>query len=442
MSWETKRCPMYYGDAKQIYPNIMPSEPALSKAIVVGNLVFISGMHGRNLKTGKVESDEFEEQMITALNNIRAAMEEAGSSMNNIIKTTIYLKHLENYARMRKTELKYYQEHAPYLVENPPASTFAQVNLIGKPEYLVMIEAIGVVSRDKPDWEVEMIPMYYQGVKQIYPNVAPGSPIFSQSAKVGNLIFCSGSAGRSIETKQVDSDKLEEQMIVASDKIRTAMEKAGSSMNNIIKTFHWLPNQKDLWEVWGNELKYYNEHAPSLIDEPPASTLAVVQLADPKYKIETEVIGVVDRKRRGWEVTTQQLYYFDRGWPKHIGAWRKQFSRSVRVGNLLFISGMEGGNPFTGTVDTTDVVEQTNIVMNKLKVAMEEVGSTMDNLIKLVMLVPRAEDYPAIRKTEFEFYQKHAPGLVENPPSLVTFQAPLAHDTYTLEIDALGLIPK
>ena len=194
--------------------------------------------------------------------------------------------------------------------------------------------------------------------------------------------------------------------------------------------------------MWGNELKYYDKHAPLLIDEPPASTLAVVRLADPRYKIETEIVGVLDRDIPGWEVTTQQLYYFDRGWPKHIGSWRKQFSRSVRVGNLLLISGMEGGNPFTGTVDTGDVVEQTNIVMNKLKVAMEEVGSTMDNLVKLVALIPRVEDYPLIRKTEFEFYKKYAPGLLENPPALVTFQAPLAHKTYVLEIDALGYIPE
>ena len=41
---------------------------------------------------------------------------------------------------------------------------------------------------------------------------------------------------------------------------------------------------------------------------------------------------------------------------------------------------------------------------------------------------------------EFEFYQEYAPGLIENPPALVTFQAPLAHETYMLEIDAIGLI--
>jgi enamine deaminase RidA (YjgF/YER057c/UK114 family) len=47
---------------------------------------------------------------------------------------------------MRKTELEYYQKYAPMLVENPPASTFMQVNL-AKPGFLVEIDVIGVISR-------------------------------------------------------------------------------------------------------------------------------------------------------------------------------------------------------------------------------------------------------------------------------------------------------
>ena len=56
------------------------------------------------------------------------------------------LKNLKDYPRMRKTELEYYQKHAPFLVENPPPNTFVQVNL-AKPEFLVEIDVIGVISR-------------------------------------------------------------------------------------------------------------------------------------------------------------------------------------------------------------------------------------------------------------------------------------------------------
>jgi len=68
--------------------------------------------------------------------------------MNNVVRTLMLLKNLEDYPRMRKTELEYYQKHAPFLVYNPPASTFMQVASLAKPEFLVEIDVIGVISRE------------------------------------------------------------------------------------------------------------------------------------------------------------------------------------------------------------------------------------------------------------------------------------------------------
>jgi 2-iminobutanoate/2-iminopropanoate deaminase len=115
---------------------------------VVGNLIFVSGCQGMNPETLKTETDVFEEQMIIALDKVKLAMEEAGSSMNNVVRTLMLLKNLEDYPRMRKTELGYYQKYAPFLVDNPPASTFMQVASLAKPEFLVEIDVIGVISRD------------------------------------------------------------------------------------------------------------------------------------------------------------------------------------------------------------------------------------------------------------------------------------------------------
>lgn len=146
MNSGVKNYPEYWAGKKLCYPNVAPESPKFSRSVVVGNLIFISGCQGQNDETIKTETNVFEEQMIIALDKIRKSMEEAGSSMNNIIKTLILLKKLEHYPRMRKTELEYYQKYAPFLVDNPPASTFVQVNL-AKPEFLVEIDVIGVISR-------------------------------------------------------------------------------------------------------------------------------------------------------------------------------------------------------------------------------------------------------------------------------------------------------
>jgi 2-iminobutanoate/2-iminopropanoate deaminase len=147
MSESVKFYPAYWGGKKLSYPNFPAESPKFANSVVAGNLIFVSGCQGQNDELIKLETEVFEEQMWIALDKVRACMEEAGSSMDNVIKTLMMLKNLEDYPKMRKTELEYYQKYAPRLVEDPPASTFMQVGL-AKPEFLVEIDVVGVVSRD------------------------------------------------------------------------------------------------------------------------------------------------------------------------------------------------------------------------------------------------------------------------------------------------------
>jgi 2-iminobutanoate/2-iminopropanoate deaminase len=117
-------------------------------AIVVDNLVFLSGMTAQDTKTGACLTDTIRDQMVVCLDKVKAALEEVGSSMENIIKTLILLKDVKDYQMMRKTELEYYQKHAPRLVEEPPASTFMQPASLARPEFLVEIDVIAVLKRD------------------------------------------------------------------------------------------------------------------------------------------------------------------------------------------------------------------------------------------------------------------------------------------------------
>ncbi len=452
-----KKYPMYYGGVKQTYPNIEPGAPFFSRSVVVGNLIFLSGAGGRTLETGDVPSDNFEEQMTVCLDKIKLALEEAGSSLGNLVKTFILLKDQEDYPRMWNTLLEYYQKHAPLLVEEPPASTVIQVASLVKSHYLVEIDAVAVISKDESGWELKKYPLYSGGLKQVYPNIEPGMPFLSESVAVGNLLFLSGVTGESPDTGEVPSDVLEEQMAVAHGKIKTAMEKAGGSTSNIIKTFHFL-TRMDLPSVevkderagfssatarmWKTELEYFERHAPFLLDEPPASTfMQVPSLGNPECLTGIDVIGVISRDRPGWEVKKYPLYYGQRGFPRHLGDIKKYYANSVVVGNLIFIAGKAAESPYTDRIETDVFEEQMVLVLDKLRLAMEEAGSSMDNLVKTVMLLRNLEDYPRMRKTELEYYQKHAPFLVDEPPAS-TFIQPLSLATpkFLIEIDAIGVI--
>jgi 2-iminobutanoate/2-iminopropanoate deaminase len=133
---QKKTYPLYYAGQKAKY----------ARSVVVGDLVFVSGATGRSLETGDFTSDDIKEQMTVALDNIRGALEECGSSMDNIVKTVIYLKRLEDYAVMRATEEEYYQKYAPVLAAEPPASTFMQPLSLARPNMLVEIDVVACLN--------------------------------------------------------------------------------------------------------------------------------------------------------------------------------------------------------------------------------------------------------------------------------------------------------
>ncbi len=118
-----------------------------ARSVVVGDLVFLSGSSGRTLETGEVNSDKLVDQMKVALDKIRTALTEAGTSMDNIVKTTIYLKNVEEYDLMRQTEREYWQKYAPRLLEEPPASTFIQPKSLSKPNMLIDMDVIAIIPR-------------------------------------------------------------------------------------------------------------------------------------------------------------------------------------------------------------------------------------------------------------------------------------------------------
>ena len=100
MSLGIKKYPMYYAGVKQPY----------SKSVVVGNLVYCAGMDGAAVETGRVSLDDVAGQTVVALDKVKDALKEAGTSMDNIVRTVILLKNMEDYERVRETELKYYNK--------------------------------------------------------------------------------------------------------------------------------------------------------------------------------------------------------------------------------------------------------------------------------------------------------------------------------------------
>ncbi|MBW1775345.1 MAG: RidA family protein [Deltaproteobacteria bacterium] len=192
MNWDVKYYPEYWDGKKLAYPHVPKESPKFARSMVVGNLIFVSGSTGQDTITGKPTAKTFEDQMKTALSKVKMAMEEAGSSMGNIVKTIMLIKNRDDYPKMRRTEVEFYMEHAPNLVEDPPSSTFIVPASLAKPEFLVEVEVIGVMDRETPDWNVQHYAEFWGGKKLAFPHVPKEHPKFARTQVVGNLVFVSG----------------------------------------------------------------------------------------------------------------------------------------------------------------------------------------------------------------------------------------------------------
>ncbi|SFR96725.1 endoribonuclease L-PSP [Granulicella pectinivorans] len=118
-----------------------PDAPAAigpySQAIRIGDLLFTSGQIGLDPKTGEVVAGGIEEQTVRVLENLKAVLAEAGLGLENVIKTTVFLQSMSDFAAMNAIYATYL---APEGVVPPARSTVA---VAGLPKgVLVEIECI------------------------------------------------------------------------------------------------------------------------------------------------------------------------------------------------------------------------------------------------------------------------------------------------------------
>ena len=84
-----------------------------SQAIKVGNLVYTSGQIPINPATGNFVEGGIKEQTRQSLTNIKAILEETGLSMNNVVKTTVFLADMNDFADMNSVYAEFFAEPYP-----------------------------------------------------------------------------------------------------------------------------------------------------------------------------------------------------------------------------------------------------------------------------------------------------------------------------------------
>lgn len=81
-----------------------------SQAVKVGNLVFCSGQIPIDPATGEFVSDEVAAQTEQVIKNLSAVLEAAGTTLNNVVKTTVFLADMNDFAAMNEVYARHFTE--------------------------------------------------------------------------------------------------------------------------------------------------------------------------------------------------------------------------------------------------------------------------------------------------------------------------------------------
>lgn len=107
-----------------------------SQAIEVNNMVFTSGVIPINPATGELVTGTIEEQAEQAIGNLAALLKESGVAMENVVKTTVFIKDMNDFAKVNEV-------YAKYFTSQFPARSCVEVARLPK-DVLIEIEAIGI----------------------------------------------------------------------------------------------------------------------------------------------------------------------------------------------------------------------------------------------------------------------------------------------------------
>ena len=84
-----------------------------SQAIIAGNLIFVSAQFSRNTVTGEMVNHSIEAETTQVMENLKAILQEAGTDLDHVVKASIFLRDMHDYAKINEVYGSYFKEPYP-----------------------------------------------------------------------------------------------------------------------------------------------------------------------------------------------------------------------------------------------------------------------------------------------------------------------------------------
>ncbi|HWP57569.1 MAG TPA: RidA family protein [Candidatus Acidoferrales bacterium] len=327
-------------------------------AVRAGNLFFSSSITAKDPETGKLAGDGAR-QFDLAFRNLRAAVENAGLTADDIAHVTVFIPDASGRQLINKPWLEMFPDE-----HNRPARKTTTYPL---PQgQLVQLQAFAVAGGRRQPLEI--------------PGLAHRDPL-PMGARAGKMVYSSVIGGQDPKTnKQVAGVK--PQIDQAFQNMKALVEQAGGTTDNIGHVWVFMRDREDQPAMVDTWLKMFPEDG----NRPARKTIMYDELKGRETLIQLQFTAVLEGKRKNYEIPG--VGHHD---PIPMGA---------SLGNLFFSSGVGGYDAKTGE-RAEGLAAQAELAFENVRALMAQAQSTLKAVTHLTVMV---RDYSAEPTVMKKFY--------------------------------------
>jgi reactive intermediate/imine deaminase len=342
-----------------------------SPAVKAGGLIYVSGTLAQDDAGAIVGKGDVAAQTRRVIERMRAVLSAAGSSLDDVVSVTVYLKSASDFQRMNDT-------YKTYWTRDPPTRTSLVADFV-LPDALV---------------EMSMIALPAGGERVvIHPDTWMRSPNpYSYAIKTGDTLFMSGLVSRNGRDNSVVSGDIATQTRTVLENAGELLNAAGMSFGSVVSARIFLPDAANFQRMNETYRSYF-------ASAPPARATVVAGLAGRDHVVEISLVASSSKKEA-----------INAG-----GEINPNLSAAIRAGNRLYLSGVLGNTP-----DTRDnPAAQTQETLVRIGGVLTAAGFTPTEVVDAIVCLTDASHFGAMNGAYRAFFERDFPARATVQTGLV-----------------------
>jgi len=347
-----------------------PASP-YSHAVKSGGLIFLSGAISQDARGNVTPKGDIKGQTKGTIERMRTILTAAGSSLDQVVAVTIYLKSASDFAAMNEA-------YSGFWTKDPPTRTTVVADAV-LPDALIEISMIAVPTG------AERVVIHPAGW------IKSPSP-YSYAIRTGDTLFLSGLVSRNGRDNTIVAGDISVQTAAVLDNATELLKAAGMTIDNVVSSRIYLPDGASFQPMNAVYRKYFSA-------APPARATVVAGLAGSQYAVEITLVASASPKR-----------VIADGRPVNAN-----LSAAIRAGDRVYVSGMLGNTPET----KGDVGAQTRETLTRIRAALTAAGCSPADVFDSVVYLTDMKNFAAMNDAYRPFFEREFPARATVQTGLV-----------------------